>query len=172
MCQEVLPTILTKIFWYFPISLSLARDNWCLSPTTPVQVTMVSQCLSWSPAPTVCPLNRVIFLSTKEIKLLFLLETSQLLPLQHHKMPTRAYRSGLCPAPWPLFPLSSPILMYAAVTLSLSLSFEHTQLLSIPRPLLVQLPMLPPCLYWALPSLLRLRLNVTSVGADFADYHG
>lgn len=74
-------------------------------------------------------------------------------------MPTRAYRSGLCPAPRPLFRLSSPILTYAAVTLSLSLSFQHIKLLSMPRALHLQLRLLPPYLWRAVPSLVRSQLK-------------
>lgn len=75
-------------------------------------------------------------------------------------MPTRAYRSGLCPASQPLFHLSSPILTYAAVTLSLSLSLSAWSSSFPCRGLCTCGSRCFPTYLWrAVPSLLRLQLK-------------
>lgn len=73
-----------KISWYFPFPLFLFGNPWYLPSITPVQVTVVSQyptCLPFLLPPAVYPLYRVIFLRMYQIKLFFLLKTSQLLPI-------------------------------------------------------------------------------------------
>lgn len=111
-----------------------------------------------SPAPAAYPLHRGIFLSTNQIKPLFLLKTSQLIPIVTSMKFLQGFRSsGVCPAPWPLFSAFSPVFHYATATLAWPLSFEHTKLLSIPKALLLQLGLPPPGLCKTVSSVLGLQ---------------
>lgn len=103
-------------------------------------VSKLDPCLHSSPA--VDPRYRVIFLSTNQIKLLFLLKTSQMLSIA-------ASTECLPGLTWPgtCFLTSSssilPVFHSATLTPASSLSCELTKLLSIPRASHLQLLLLP-----------------------------